>query len=199
MTTKIDKATTKNHSLRVNNGCRFRSQRKRLNLRTADLDNHGGWSASTTYGWEAGKASPKSEFYASTQDLGFDVAYILAGHRSVRTLSGPAPAPAGDSKAIYLPLLLLSATGSLGQCNHLITEDVIPGEVPVSRKWSALHLPGCRPGALQLVHSHCDSMGDTLRSGDFAFVTPTTAWPTSVVSMLWRQTTSSSLNACPAF
>lgn len=58
----------------------------------------------------------------------------------------------------------------MGPGNDLITEDVILGNVPVSRKWLNLHLPRSRPEALQVVHAYGDSMGDTLRSGDFAFV-----------------------------
>ncbi|ADU99011.1 Peptidase S24/S26A/S26B, conserved region protein [Alicycliphilus denitrificans BC] len=168
MTTKKDKSTAENERITLQIGQRLKEERKRLGLKATDFESHGGWPASTIYGWESGKASPKSEFYANTQELGLDLQYIITGRRTAGLPSGPAPAPAGDSDSISLPLL--SATGSMGNGNDLITEDVILGEVPVSRKWLALNLPGSRPEALQLVHAYGDSMGDTLRSGDFAIV-----------------------------
>lgn len=58
----------------------------------------------------------------------------------------------------------------MGAGNDLITEDVILGSVPISRRWLHAHLPRSRPEALQLVHAYGDSMGDTLHSGDFAIV-----------------------------
>lgn len=50
------------------------------------------------------------------------------------------------------------------------TEDVLMGEIPVSRHWLALNVPRSRPEALQLVHAYGDSMLGTLNSGDFAIV-----------------------------
>lgn len=98
-------------------------------------------------------------------DLGVDASYVITGRRS---LTGVAPAPAGDSDTIRIPLL--SATGSMGRGNDLITEDVLMGDVPVSRHWLALNVPRSRPEALQLVHAYGDSMLGTLNSGDFAIV-----------------------------
>lgn len=164
----MDKKETPKTAQRAEIGTRLREERDRLGLKAADFGQFGDWPVRTVYGWEAGKATPKAEFFADVEPLGMDVQYIITGRRPGRSLSGPAPAPAGDSDAILLPLL--SATGSMGQGNDLITEDVILGDVPVSRKWIALNLPGCRPEALKLVHSYGDSMGDTLRSGDFGFV-----------------------------
>lgn len=69
---------------------------------------------------------------------------------------------------MYIPLL--SATGSMGPGNELLTEDVVMGDVPVSRKWLALHLPRSHPEALRLVHAYGDSMRGTLDSGDFGLV-----------------------------
>lgn len=58
----------------------------------------------------------------------------------------------------------------MGKGNDLITEDVLMGEIPVSRHWLALNVPRSRPEALQLVHAYGDSMLGTLNSGDFAIV-----------------------------
>ncbi|UYL85534.1 helix-turn-helix transcriptional regulator [Acidovorax phage Alfacinha1] len=168
MTTKNEKLIPAMENLTREIGARLKEERKRLGLRATDFESHGGWPASTIYGWEAGKASPKSEFYATTSELGFDVRYIITGRRTSAALSGPAPAPVGDTDSIALPLL--SATGSMGAGNDLITEDVILGSVPISRKWLHMNLPRSRPEALQLVHAYGDSMGETLHSGDFAIV-----------------------------
>ncbi|WP_371809022.1 helix-turn-helix transcriptional regulator [Acidovorax sp. SRB_24] len=102
----------------------------------------------------------------SARDL--DVSYVITGQRSTRGLTGPAPAPASDSDTVRIPLF--NATGSMGSGNDLMTEDVILGEVPVSRHWLALNVPRSRPEALQLVHAYGDSMAGTLNSGDFAIV-----------------------------
>ena len=58
----------------------------------------------------------------------------------------------------------------MGPGNELLTEDVILGDVPLSRVWIANHLPRCRPAALKLVHAYGDSMHGTLESGDFCLV-----------------------------
>lgn len=149
-------------------GVRLKEERKRLGLKATDFESHGGWPASTIYGWEAGKASPKSEFYASTSALGFDVAYIITGRRSASTSSETAPAPASEADAIRIPIL--SAVGSMGPGNDLMPDDVILGDVPVSRQWLNRNLPRSRPEALRMVHAYGDSMGETLASGDFAIV-----------------------------
>lgn len=149
-------------------GVRLKEERKRLGLKATDFESHGGWPASTIYGWEAGKASPKSEFYASTSALGFDVAYIITGRRSASTSSETAPAPASEADAIRIPIL--SAVGSMGPGNDLMPDDVILGDVPVSRQWLHRNLPRSRPEALRMVHAYGDSMGETLASGDFAIV-----------------------------
>ena len=88
---------------------------------------------------------------------------VITGRRS---LSGAAPTPASDADAVRLPLF--SATGSMGGGNDLITEDVLLGDVPVSRHWRALNVPRSRPEALQMVHVYGDSMQGTPNSGDFA-------------------------------
>ncbi|MFG5777702.1 helix-turn-helix transcriptional regulator [Comamonas sp. J-3] len=87
-----------------------------------------------------------------------------------RVLTGPAPTPDPENieDAIYVPLL--SATGSMGPGSELMTEDVVLGNVPLSRRWLSLHLPRHRPQALRLVHAYGDSMLGTLNSGDFALV-----------------------------
>lgn len=164
----MDEKETPKTAQRAEIGSRLKEERDRLGLKAADFGQFGDWPARTVYGWESGKATPKAEFFADVEPLGLDVQYIITGRRTAGLPSGPAPAPAGDSDVIQLPLL--SATGSMGPGNDLITEDVILGEVPVSRKWLAVNLPRSRPESLQLVHAYGDSMGDTLHSGDFAIV-----------------------------
>lgn len=140
------------------------------------LQRNGDFPKSSIYNWEAGGTSPKAEYLAHLQNLGVDVAYILTGeHRSpvasVSTpanFSGSAPAPASNEDTIYVPLL--SATGSMGPGNELLTEDVILNDVPFSRHWLAAHLPRCRPAAIKLIHAYGDSMHGTLESGDFCLV-----------------------------
>ncbi|MDA8467628.1 peptidase S24 [Acidovorax sp. GBBC 3299] len=149
-------------------GQRLKQERERLGVKIADFGRYGDWPVRTVSGWEAGRTSPKAEFFADVQELGLDVQYIITGKRSGSRLSGPVPEPDSAHDAIALPLL--SATGSMGPGNDLITEDVILGKVQISRRWLDAHLPRSRPEALQLVHAYGDSMGDTLRSGDFAIV-----------------------------
>ena len=163
---------TEKHSskiaLRAEIGARLKEERDRLGLKAADFSQFGDWPVRTVYGWEAGKATPKAEFFADVEPLGLDVNYIITGRRLSKPLTGPAAAPAGDSDTIRLPLF--SATCSMGKGSDLITEDVLMGDVPVSRHWLALNVPRSRPEALQLVHAYGDSMLGTLNSGDFAIV-----------------------------
>lgn len=151
-------------------GLRLKEERDRLGLKAADFGMFGDWPVRTVYGWEAGKATPKAEFFADVEPLGLDVHYIITGKRTRDSLTGAAPAPAStdDADVIYVPLY--SATGSMGNGTELLTEDVLLGETPVSRKWLALHLPRSRPEALQMIHAYGDSMAGTLNSGDFALV-----------------------------
>ena len=155
-------------ALRAEIGTRLKEERDRLGLKAADFGQFGDWPVRTVYGWEAGKTTPKAEFFADVEPLGLDVNYIITGRRQVKPLTGPAAAPAGDSDTIRIPLF--SAAGSMGKGNDLITEDVLMGEIPVSRHWLALNVPRSRPEALQLVHAYGDSMLGTLNSGDFAIV-----------------------------
>ena len=155
-------------SHRVSIGERLREERERMKLSVADVAKFGKMPPRTIYGWENGVTSPKAEFFAETEALGLDVHYIITGKRSAAPPSGPAPAPASDSDTIRIPLF--SATGSMGRGNDLITEDVLMGDIPVSRHWLALNVPRSRPEALQLVHAYGDSMLGTLNSGDFAIV-----------------------------
>ena len=155
-------------SQRVLIGERLREERESKNLSVADIAKFSKMPPRTIYGWEKGVTSPKAEFFADVQPLGLDLQYIITGHRTTGTLTGPAPAPASDGDAIRIPLF--SATGSMGAGNDLITEDVLMGEIPVSRHWLALNVPRSRPEALQLVHAYGDSMLGTLNSGDFAIV-----------------------------
>lgn len=141
------------------------------------MSKDGGFATSTINNWLNGVSAPSAEFLAYIQNLGIDVGFILTGSNSQavqpynpmkRNLSGPAPAPVSDNDAIYVPLY--SATGSMGPGNELVTEDVILGDVPLSRTWISNNLPRCRPTALKMVHAYGDSMHGTLESGDFALV-----------------------------
>lgn len=148
-----------------------------LGLTGVGISKDGGFATSTVNNWLNGVSAPSAEFLAYAQNLGIDVGFILTGSGtqvvqpdtpSKRNISGVAPAPASDEDTIYVPLL--SATGSMGPGNELMTEDVILNDVPFSRRWLAMHLPRCRPAAIKLIHAYGDSMHGTLESGDFALV-----------------------------
>ena len=157
-----------NEAVRSEIGKRLRAERERLGLKQEDYFRLGEWSARTVSNWEAGRTTPTADFFADVEVLGLDVNYIITGRRAAAPLTGPAAAPVGDSDTIRIPLF--SATGSMGKGNDLITEDVLMGDVPISRHWLALNVPRSRPEALQLVHAYGDSMLGTLNSGDFAIV-----------------------------
>lgn len=157
-----------NEAVRSEIGKRLRAERDRLGLKQEDYFRLGEWSARTVSNWEAGRTTPTADFFADVEVLGLDVNYIITGRRAAAPLTGPAAAPVGDSDTIRIPLF--SATGSMGKGNDLITEDVLMGDVPISRHWLALNVPRSRPEALQLVHAYGDSMLGTLNSGDFAIV-----------------------------
>ncbi len=157
-----------NEAVRSEIGKRLRAERERLGLKQEDYFRLGEWSARTVSNWEAGRTTPTADFFADVEVLGLDVNYIITGRRAAAPLTGPAAAPVGDSDTIRIPLF--SATGSMGNGNDLITEDVLMGDIPVSRHWLALNVPRSRPEALQLVHAYGDSMLGTLNSGDFAIV-----------------------------
>ena len=163
----LDKDTQKTPA-RAEIGLRLKQERERLGVRAADFGKFGDWPIRTIHGWEAGRTTPKAEFFADVEPLGLDVQYIITGRRTNASLTGPAPAPSGEADTIRIPLF--SATGSMGKGNDLITEDVLMGDIPVSRHWLALNVPRSRPEALQLVHAYGDSMLGTLNSGDFAIV-----------------------------
>lgn len=146
-------------------GKRLEEERNHLGLSQVAFSDACGVNRGTLATWEKGKQTPNAAILSVMADLGVDASYVITGRRS---LTGVAPAPAGDSDTIRIPLL--SATGSMGNGNDLITEDVLMGEVPVSRHWLALNVPRSRPEALQLVHAYGDSMLGTLNSGDFAIV-----------------------------
>lgn len=172
---------------------RLKEERERLGYSQPALAELGSTKLRTLQNWEGGKNYPSSEFLAETAKFGVDVGYVLTGSRTGqaahgamnavehlvseaapaplkrgRSLSGAAPAPDSDEDVLYVPLL--SATGSMGPGNELLTEDVVMGEVPFSRHWLSLHLPRCRPAAIRLIHAYGDSMHGTLESGDFALV-----------------------------
>lgn len=157
-----------NEAVRSEIGKRLRAERERLGLKQEDYFRLGEWSARTVSNWEAGRTTPTADFFADVEVLGLDVNYIITGRRIAKPLTGPAAAPAGEADTIRIPLF--SATGSMGKGNDLITEDVLMGDVPISRHWLALNVPRSRPEALQLVHAYGDSMLGTLNSGDFAIV-----------------------------
>lgn len=147
---------------------RLKEERLRLRLSQAAFGEAGGVSKDAQLNYEKGERSPSADYLQRLVGAGIDVPFLFTGHRSVGNLSGPAPAPADAADSIRIPLF--SATGSMGPGNELITEDVILGDVPVSRTWLQTNLPRSRPEALQLVHAYGDSMAGTLNSGDFALV-----------------------------
>ena len=172
---------------------RFKEERERLGMTQQEMAVLGGSSLRTMQGYESGTFPPKTEFLASVAPAGVDINYVVTGVRSVphflpkdsydtqefaypnfvatsksQKLSGAAPAPVSDEDTIYVPLL--SAAGSMGPGNELLTEDVILNDVPFSRRWLSMHLPRCRPAAIKLIHAYGDSMHGTLESGDFALV-----------------------------
>lgn len=144
---------------------RLREERKRLKLTQGDMAAAGGVKANAQVNYEKGERAPTADYLQKVLAAGIDVTYLLTGLRSG---SGAVAAPAAESDSILIPLL--SATGSMGPGNDLITEDVLMGNIPVSRHWLALNVPRSRPEALQLVHAYGDSMLGTLNSGDFAIV-----------------------------
>ncbi|QIL78484.1 helix-turn-helix transcriptional regulator [Diaphorobacter sp. HDW4A] len=146
-------------------GERLKEERERLNLTVADVAKFGDMPSRTIYGWENGVTSPKVEFFASTQALGFDVHYIVTGSRTKGSLTGPAPAPISSEDTILIPRL--NVVASMGPGNDLVSEEIIMGDVPMSLKWIDRYLPSSRPEALRIIHQLGDSMQGTLASGDF--------------------------------
>ncbi|MBF5007975.1 XRE family transcriptional regulator [Diaphorobacter caeni] len=165
MPTKNEKLTSEIQSITAETGLRLKEERKRLGLKATDFENIGGWPASTIYGWEAGKASPKSEFYTAALPLGLDVNYIITGARTKGALTGPAPAPISSDDTIYVPRL--NVVASMGPGNDLVAEEIIMGDVPMSRAWINRYLPNSRAESLRFIHQLGDSMQGTLSSGDF--------------------------------
>lgn len=149
-------------------GARLREERESLGFSQTAFSALAGVSLRTEQDWERGVSSVKSDFLAVAGQHGVDVLYVLTGQRTSRSLSGPAPAPADPADTIRIPLF--SASGSMGKGSEIVTEDVILGEVPVSRQWLRFNVPRSRPEALQMVHAYGDSMAGTLNSGDFAIV-----------------------------
>lgn len=144
---------------------RLKAERKRLGLNQADLGAAGGVTKGAQLNYESGERAPTADYLQRLVGAGIDVPFLFTGHRS---LTGAAPAPDSDADAVRVPLF--SATGSMGGGNDLITEDVILGDVPVSRHWLQLNVPRTRPEALKMIHAYGDSMHGTLNSGDFALV-----------------------------
>ncbi|WP_315533821.1 S24 family peptidase [Delftia acidovorans] len=145
---------------------RLKEERARIGMRQEEFAALAGVGRNTVGQWEKGINYPNAAVLQSAADAGFDIGYIITGKRN--KLSGPAPVPSDESDAVLIPLI--AAVGSMGPGNDLHTDDVILGNVPVSRHWVALNLPRSRPEALRLVHAYGDSMADTLNSGDFALV-----------------------------
>ncbi|OAD81824.1 peptidase S24 [Comamonas thiooxydans] len=156
---------------------RLREERERLGLNQEALAEAGGVKKLAQHKYEKGENSPTVAYLQAVAAAGVDVVYALTGVRDAisvprltgkHSISGDAPAPASAEDTIYVPLL--SAAGSMGPGNELLTEDVILNDVPFSRRWLAMHLPRCRPAAIKLIHAYGDSMHGTLESGDFALV-----------------------------
>jgi phage repressor protein C with HTH and peptisase S24 domain len=163
---------------------RLRDERRRLNLNQSDFGSIGGVTKETQSNYETGTRKPNSDYLEALSSHGVDVGFLFTGSRSVepaadadassqrgnpkRKLSGAAPAPEDEADTVWIPLL--AAAGSMGPGSDVQIDEVILDKVPVSRRWLGLNLPRSRPDALRLVHAYGDSMGDTLRSGDFALV-----------------------------
>lgn len=147
---------------------RLREERKRLSLTQADMAAAGGVKSNAQVHYESGGRAPTADYLQRLAGAGIDVPFLFTGRRTSGGLSVPAPAPANIADAIYIPLF--SATGSMGPGNDLITEDVLLGDVPVSRQWLQMNVPRSRPEALRMIHAYGDSMAGTLNSGDFAIV-----------------------------
>ena len=186
MNAKNVETNSENAQLRAAIGARLRAERDRLDLKATDfIDLGGAWSKRSIYDWESGRSSPKAEFLAEAQALGIDAGFVLFGERnsapaitsarnvaeegrSRYALTGRAPSPGDDEDTVHVDLL--SAAASMGPGNDLLTEDVVMGRVPLSRRWLAQHLPRVRPHALRIIHAYGDSMKGTLESGDFGLV-----------------------------
>ena len=152
----------------MNINLRLVEERNRLGMTQEAFGAAGGVLKRAVAHYEKGERVPDASFLDGISRAGADVQYVITGQRSTGALSGPAPAPADGEDAIHIPLL--SAAGSMGCGNELLSEDVILGHVPMSRRWLQLNVPRSRPEALQLVHAYGDSMAGTLNSGDFAIV-----------------------------
>lgn len=146
-------------------GERLKEQRAKLGLSQVAFSDACGVNRGTLATWEKGEQTPTAAVLSVMNGLGIDTSYVVTGQRG--SLSGPAPAPAGQADAIRLPML--GAKGSMGPGNDVL-DDVIVGDVAISLRWLKLNLPRSRPEALQLVHAYGDSMAGTLNSGDFAIV-----------------------------
>lgn len=163
---------------------RLRDERRRLNLNQSDFGSIGGVTKETQSNYETVTRKPNSDYLEALSSHGVDVGFLFTGSRSVepaadadassqlgnpkRKLSGAAPAPDDEADTVWIPLF--AAAGSMGPGSDVQVDEVILDKVPVSRRWLGLNLPRSRPDALRLVHAYGDSMGDTLRSGDFALV-----------------------------
>lgn len=163
---------------------RLRDERRRLNLNQSDFGSIGGVTKETQSNYETGTRKPNSDYLEALSSHGVDVGFLFTGSRSVepaadadassqlgnpkRKLSGAAPAPDDEADTVWIPLF--AAAGSMWPGSDVQVDEVILDKVPVSRRWLGLNLPRSRPDALRLVHAYGDSMGDTLRSGDFALV-----------------------------
>lgn len=154
---------------------RLREERTRLGLSQEALAQAGGVKKLAQHKYEKGENSPSAAYLQAIAAAGVDPAYLLTGMRSTsatggkdRNLTGALPAPIDSDDVVFVSLM--SATGSMGSGNDLVAEDVVLGDVPLSRRWLSQHLPNSRPSALRLMHAYGDSMRGTLESGDFALV-----------------------------
>ena len=124
----MNKSNISDFKLSVAN--RLKEACEELGLTGVSISKDGGFATSTVNNWLNGVSAPSAEFLAYVQNLGIDVGFILTGSgaqlvqpvtQSKRNISGAAPAPASDEDTIYVPLL--SAAGSMGPGNELLTED----------------------------------------------------------------------------
>lgn len=152
---------------------RLKTMRSEMNISLDAFGQLGNVTGAAQSNYERGLRSPDVQYLSKLKANGIDVSYLLwdisdDSEKQTTSFSGAAPTPASSEDTIYVPLL--SATGSMGPGNELLSEDVILNDVPFSRHWLATHLPRCRPAAIKLIHAYGDSMHGTLESGDFCLV-----------------------------
>lgn len=144
---------------------RLKEERKRLGMNQTEFGSVAGVKKDAQLNYESGARAPDTNYLAAIATVGVDVAYLLTGTRTKGALTGPAPAPTSREDTILVPRL--NVVASMGPGNDLVAEEIIMGDIPMSRAWIDRYLPNSRPAALRIIHQLGDSMQGTLWSGDF--------------------------------